>query len=255
MDLATVVGTVLAWVAVLAAFIMEGGRLGTLVHPSSAVLVIGGTLGATVITSPLSLSMQIPAILRNAMFAPRLDPADIIAKMVEFARTARSSGLLALEAEAKKVDNKFLQKGVELLVDGTPSETVREILDTEIAGMRERHKSGESLFSTMGGFAPTLGIIGTVMGLVHMLENLDKPGDMGPAIAAAFMATLYGVSIANLFFLPVGAKLKSRAGEEASTYEMIIEGILSIQAGDNPRIVELKMLSFLPPKEREKLKN
>jgi chemotaxis protein MotA len=170
--------------------------------------------------------------------------------VVGFARLARKDGILALERQSRRVDNKFLKMGMRLVVDGTPSEMVREILETEIVSLQERHKVGEQMFSTMGGYAPTLGIIGTVIGLIHMLNSLNEPAKMGPAIASAFIATLYGVALANLVFLPIGAKLKARTTEEIIAYDMMLEGILSIQAGDNPRMVEQKMLAFLPPKLR-----
>jgi len=253
MDLATVIGLLVAWGALIVALLMEGGRVADLANPSAFVIVAGGTLGATTISFSMKQLLGLPGILRNAFLCKDTDLTEIIRTMVEFARKARREGILALEEEAKGVDNKFLQMGIQLVVDGTPSEMVREILETEIVSLQERHKVGQSIFSTMGGFAPTLGIIGTVMGLIHMLASLDEPGKMGPAIAAAFVATLYGVAFANLMFLPIGTKLKSRTAEEIIAYDMMIEGILSIQAGDNPRMVEAKMLAYLPPKLRQSL--
>ncbi|MCL6518681.1 MAG: flagellar motor protein [Armatimonadota bacterium] len=251
MDIATVVGLILAWGAILTALIMEGGKVTDLINPSAFVLVALGTAGATTISFSMKHILSLPGVIRNAFFSKETDMREIINTMVEFARLARREGILVLEQEAMNLDNKFLQMGIQLVVDGTPSEMVREILETEIASLEERHKVGESIFSTMGGFSPTLGIIGTVMGLIHMLASLDEPGRMGPAIAAAFIATLYGVSFANLIFLPIGSKLKVRTAEEVTTYEMMIEGILSIQAGDNPRMVEAKMMAYLPPKLRQ----
>jgi chemotaxis protein MotA len=250
MDLATVIGLLLAWGALLGALLMEGGKPGDLVNLSAFLLVAGGTFGATVIAFSLKQMLGLPGVIRAAFFCKDTDPAQLIRTMVEFARKARRDGILALEGEARNLDDKFLQTGIQLVVDGTPSEMVREILETEIVALQERHKVGQNVFNTMGGFAPTLGIIGTVMGLIHMLASLNEPGKMGPAIAAAFMATLYGVAIANLLFLPIGSKLKARTSEEIIAYDMIVEGILSIQAGDNPRMVEAKMLAYLPPKLR-----
>lgn len=250
MDLATVIGFVVAWGAVLGALMMEGGKLHDLLNPSALLLVVGGTFGATVISASLKQIMGLPAILRKVLFCKETDQREIIAIMVTFARKARKDGILTLDAESRKIENKFLRMGIQLVVDGTPSEMVREILETEIVSLQERHKVGENIFSTMGGFAPTLGIIGTVMGLINMLARLNEPGKMGPAIASAFIATLYGVCLANLVFLPIGSKLKARTSEEIIAYDMMIEGILSIQAGDSPRMVEMKMLAFLPPKLR-----
>lgn len=250
MDLATVIGLLVAWGAIVAALLMEGGQLKDLLIPSALVIVVGGTLGATIVSFSLRQLMGLPAIIRNAFYARDTDLRDIIDLMVDFARIARKQGILVLEEAAGGIDNKFLRTGVQLVVDGVPSEMVREILETEIISLQERHKVGENIFSTMGGFAPTLGIIGTVMGLIHMLSSLDQPGKMGPAIASAFVATLYGVALANLVLLPISSKLKARTAEEIIAYDMMVEGILSIQAGDSPRMVEAKMLAFLPPKSR-----
>jgi len=251
MDLATVIGTLLGWGAIVGSLMMEGGKISDLLNPSAFLLVVGGTVGATAISVPLQTMIGFPAVMMKAIFHREHDLLGIINLMTDFAKKARKDGILVLESQAKNLDNKFLKTGIELIVDGTPSETVREILETEIMSLQERHKVGESIFSTMGGFAPTLGIIGTVMGLVNMLARLNEPGKMGPAIASAFIATLYGVCMANLIFLPIGAKLKLRSAEEIAAYDMMIEGILSIQAGDSPRMVEQKMTAFLPPKLRK----
>jgi len=251
MDLATIIGLLVAWGALVTALFMEGGRIADLANPSAFVIVVGGTLGATTIAFSVRHLANVPMIVRNVFFSQENDLPRIIRIVVDFARKARKEGILTLEEDARNLDNKFLQTGVQLVVDGTPSEMVREILETEIVALQERHKIGQSIFNTMGGFAPTLGIIGTVMGLIHMLSSLSQPGKMGPAIAAAFVATLYGVAFANLVFLPIGTKLKSRTTEEIIAYDMIVEGILSIQAGDNPRMVESKMLAYLPPKLRQ----
>lgn len=250
MDFATIIGLILAWGALTVALVMEGGKADTLINPSALILVLGGTVGATLVSFSIKQVGSLPSIVRNAFFTEDSDPAQVIRMMVSFARRARRDGILALEEEVRRVDNRFLRKGVRLVIDGTPSEMVREILETEIVSLQERHKVGEQMFSTMGGFAPTLGIIGTVMGLIHMLNNLNEPAKMGPAIATAFVATLYGVALANLVFLPISAKLKVRTSEEILSYDMMLEGILSIQAGDNPRMVETKMLAYLPPKLR-----
>jgi len=252
MDLATIIGLILAWGAVLAALAIEGGKPGELFNVSAFVLVIGGTAGATIISVSLEQILAVPRVLRKALFAQGADMRAITRTVVEFAKKARKDGILALEPECNKIENKFLKKGMQLVIDGTPSELVREVLETEVVAMQERHKAGETVFATAGGFAPTLGIIGTVMGLINMLARLSDPGKMGPAIASAFIATLYGVALANLLFLPIGSKLKAKTTDEVVTYEMIIEGVLSIQAGETPRIVEMKMTAFLPPKLRDK---
>lgn len=250
MDFATIVGLFLAWGALGACLLIEGGHPGELANPSAFVLVVFGTVGATMTGFSLQQIAEIPGILRAALVSEPRNPSRTIRQIVDLARKARRDGILSLEDGARRVESKFLQKGLQLIIDGTPSELVREVLETEIAAMQERHKVGESIFTTMGGYSPTLGIIGTVIGLINMLARLNEPGKMGHAIAAAFIATLYGVAFANLLYLPIGNKLKSRTNEEILDYEMIAEGVLSIQAGDNPRIVEMKMLAFLPPSER-----
>lgn len=257
MDLATVAGLMLAWGALFLSLSLEGGSVKDLFNLPALVLVVFGTIGATTIGSSVKVISTIPSILKNVFVSTNLNQTEVIDLMVGFAKIARREGVLALEEAASKLDNKFLRKGVELVVDGTPSVMVREILETEIVAMQDRHKMGETIFSTLGGFSPTLGIIGTVMGLISMLAKLNEPGKMGHAIAAAFVATLYGVAFANLVYLPIASKLKSRTADEVLSYEMIIEGVMSIQAGDNPRIVETRMMAYLPPAiraEREKAK-
>ncbi|MGQ9808991.1 MAG: flagellar motor protein [Armatimonadota bacterium] len=246
-DLATIAGLALAWGALLTALILEGGHPADLVLVSPLVLVLGGTLGATCVTVSLEEIRRLPTYLRLGLRAPLMDPLAVVNTMVDFARRARQEGILGLEASARRLENRFMRRGIELVVDGTPSELIREILETDIAAMLQRHRRGADLMATAGGFAPTMGIIGTVMGLIHMLKSLSEPGKMGPAIAAAFLATLYGVMLANLFFLPISNKLRYRSEQEAAIYEMIIEGVLAIQSGDNPRMVQMKMLAFLSP--------
>ena len=251
MDLATLIGLLLGFGALFVALVLEGGHLGGLVNISALVLVVGGTLGATTISFPLARMVGMVTVMKHVFFGKPEDPVQVVKQLVEFTRTARREGILALEEEARKLDNRILKTGVQLIVDGTPEEVVRTVLESEIMAMQERHKDSAKILDAMGGYAPTMGVIGTVMGLVHMLSNLSEPGKMGPMIAAAFIATLYGVVFANLLFLPFGNKLKVRSAEEVATYEMMLEGLLSLQAGDNPRIVETKMIAFCPPKMRK----
>ncbi len=253
MEIGTIIGLLVAWIAVLGGFLMEGGRLTSLVEPSAFVIVLGGSLGATVITSTFKHSVSVPMVLKQAFFTKHADPVVMLQLIVALAKKARQSGILALEAELASLENPFIRNAIQLVIDGTQPELVREILDVEIEGMRARHKTGVEFFQAWGGFAPTLGVLGTVMGLVHMLENLDNADSMGPAIAVAFIATLYGVGFANLFLLPVASKLKVHSHEETTTYEMAAEGILSLQAGDNPMVVMTKMRSFLSPGDKKKL--
>ncbi len=251
MDLATIIGFVLAWGAFFASIVMEGGDLKAMINPSAMVLVFGGTLGASMMSVPLSAIIGLPGIVKNAFMSKKEDVPHTIRTLVGFAERARREGLLALEDQTRDIDDPFLRRGIQLAIDGTDPELVRDILQTDIAFLGARHHNGANLFATMAGFAPTLGVIGTVAGLVHMLSNLSDPGSMGPSIAAAFIATLYGVSSANLVFLPLSNKLKHTSTEEVLVREIVMEGILSIQAGDNPRIVEEKLKAFLSPKVRK----
>ena len=253
MDIATILGLVIAWGALVTAVILEGGSFGSLVNAPAFILVVFGTIGAAIATASIKTVTSIPAIVRSAIKSNVMDPATLINTMVGFARKARREGVLSLESAVQEVDHEFFRKGVMLVVDGTPSVMVREILETEVVGMQERHKVGETLFSSLGGFSPTLGIIGTVIGLINMLAKLSEPGDMGHAIATAFVATLYGVLFANLVYLPIAGKLKTNTAAEVVACEMIIEGVLSIQAGDNARIVETRMMAFVPPALRDKI--
>ena len=171
-------------------------------------------------------------------------------RLVDFAERARREGLLALDDAVQQIDDPFVRKGMQLVVDGTDPEVVREILEAELDGMAARHKAGAAPFVQAGGFAPTLGVLGTVMGLVHVLENLDDPSSLGHSIAGAFIATLYGVGAANVVFLPIGNRLKVLSQQELELKTMTIEGILALQAGENPRLVADRLMTFVPPEQR-----
>ncbi|NTV51404.1 MAG: flagellar motor protein [Candidatus Firestonebacteria bacterium] len=251
MDLATIGGLILAWVSLgLIVFIEGGGNFQALVNPGAFILVVGGTLGATMVGLSLEDVMAIPSVLKKAFLAKRVQVGETITMLVNLSRTVRKEGLLSLESVIETIEDDFFKKAIQIVVDGMDADQVRAILETDLELLEERHKRGHKVFATMGGFGPTLGIIGTVMGLVFMLANLSTPDTMGPAISAAFIATLYGVSSANLLYLPIAAKLQRRGEEETLLRRIILEGILSIQAGDNPRILEEKLLAFLPPRLR-----
>jgi chemotaxis protein MotA len=253
MDKATVGGLVLAWGALLGSVFMEGGKLGAFLNLPAFILIVGGSLGVTMVSFPLRTTTGILKVVKVAFFEKHVDLAGTIKTMVGFAEKARREGLLALESEVAKINDEFLRKGVQLAADGFDMQVTRNILETELDSVQERHQVGESFFGTLGGFAPTLGIIGTVFGLVHALGQLEDPAKMGAAIASAFIATLYGVCFANMIFLPLGNKLKLANQEELLVRQAMMEGILSIEAGDNPRITEEKLKVFLPPATRAKL--
>jgi chemotaxis protein MotA len=252
MDLTTILGLVMGFAIVTVVMILDGGSPAELfAHPQAILLTVGGAFIATLISYPLKAVMLIPRWLMIAVLGNKVNPEGVIDTLVKMADKARRDGLLALEEESKKLADPFLKKGVMLVVDGVDPAQVRAILEIEIHNMQERHEQGINFFTAAGGYGPTMGIIGTVMGLISVLQELDNPGTLGKSIAAAFLATLWGILSANLFWLPIAGKLKANSGEEVLYRRMILEGILSLQAGENPRIVKEKLSAFLPPKARQ----
>ncbi|MFZ5966585.1 MAG: flagellar motor protein [Bacillota bacterium] len=250
MDLATVLGIIIGLVFIIWG-IMLNGSVSSFWDLPSVVIVLGGTLAGTFVAYPLKRVTQSFNIVKKAFTSKEPDPNETISKVIELANTARREGLLALEEASESIDDAFLQKGVMLIVDGTDPELVRNILETELAFLEERHSSGRSVFETMGSLAPAFGMIGTLIGLVNMLQKLDNPKSVGPSMAVALITTFYGSVMANLVFIPLAAKLKIRSKEEILIKEIMVEGLLSIQAGENPRIIEEKLKAFLPPKARK----
>jgi chemotaxis protein MotA len=250
MKAATAIGIGAAIFGLLVGSTMEGTSPTSFFNIPAMLIVFVGTFGATLAGSTMEAIKKVPALYKKAISPDKPDLSSQLDVLVGFAERARREGLLALDDEVAELDDAFTKKGLQLVVDGTDPELVREILENEIDGMASRHHAGSQPFDKAGGLAPTLGIIGTVMGLVHVLQNLSQPATLGPAISGAFIATLYGVASANLVFLPVGTKLKLLSAEEQELRNMTLEGILAIQAGDNPRVVADKLLSFIPPSER-----
>jgi chemotaxis protein MotA len=244
-DKSTVLGLVIGFAAVLGSVILEGGQLVALLNVPAAMIVFGGTIGAALISFSLQSVLSLPKYLVKCVTDRPIEIHAVVESFVRLADKARREGLLALEAEAPALDP-FSRKGVLLVVDGSDPALVREVLETEISGMERRHRAGASLLEAMGGYAPTMGIIGTVMGLVNVLSKLEDPAELGHSIAVAFIATLYGVASANLVWLPLGHKLKEKSAEEVWVREIMLEGIMSVQAGDNPRMVREKLEAYLP---------
>lgn len=251
MDISSILGLVLALGGLIAGIYLEGGHLGAYAALSAACIVLLGTAGVVILSFPMKNIAQVPKLLKIAFTETKFDLAGVIDTLVSFAEKARREGLLSLEAEMSIVKNGFLRQGIQLVVDGTDPSLVRSILETQISFLEERHKVGYKVFESAGGYAPTLGIIGTVLGLVEVLGNMENPDELAGKIALAFIATLYGVGSANLLWLPISNKLKMKSSEEILAQEVMLEGILSIQAGDNPRIVEEKLKAFLPPDLRK----
>lgn len=250
MKAGTAIGVALGIGLTMLGAMMEGVGPQVLMQISALLIIFGGTTGATMASYGLEGITVIPALLKKAMVADEFNRPAQVERLVGFADTARRDGLLALEGQLGQVDDDFTRKGMQLVVDGTDQELVREILELEIEAMERRHKLGENVFRSASGFAPTMGVLGAVLGLIHAMSFLSQPAMLGPAIAVAFIATLLGVGSANVFFLPVATRLKMLSELEAEMRSMTIEGVLAIQAGDNPRMVAEKLMSFVPPKER-----
>jgi chemotaxis protein MotA len=255
-EISTIIGLILGFGALMTAHVWENGwaisSLWGLVNPSAALIVFGGTFGALAISYPLEEIRMLPKILRQTFFQNDLQPGTLVAKLVQFAEKARREGLLALETEVAAAGDPFLQKGIQLVADGLDQETIKDMLETELDFVASRHSAASGMLDAMGGFAPTMGIIGTVMGLISLLSSLGSDMEaMGKGIAVAFVATLYGVGTANLLWLPLAGKLKRKSEQELLMSEVMIAGIISIQAGDNPQIVEEKLKSYLSPETRK----
>jgi len=227
-----------------------GSNLPSMIDPPSMIIVVGGTLAATLIANPLPEVIGLIGVIKCAVLTNVPMPTEIIERIVGFAETARREGILSLEAAIEEGDDPFLSTGVRLAVDGTEPDLIMDILETELQFVEERHKEGQEIIANMGNAAPAFGMIGTLIGLVIMLKNMDDPAAIGPGMAIALLTTMYGAILANIIFGPISAKLKRYSSKEVLAKRMIIEGIMSIQSGDNPRIVEHKLSVFLSPKVR-----
>lgn len=246
MDPGTIVGLVVAIVAIFASMIMEGGSPGSMFLVPPMLLVFVGTFGVAMASGTLKDTLKAGAFAKMALLSKKTDSSETIATLVTLAERARKEGLLALEDSIKEVNDPFLKSGLEMAVDGTDPEELREILESQIDAKRKSDGQGAKFYNDMGGFAPTIGIIGTVLGLVHVLENLSDPEQLGHLIAAAFLATLWGVMSANVFWLPMANKIKRASGIECHHMEVLVEGVLAIQAGANPRMIAQKLRSLMP---------
>lgn len=251
MDLATPIGVGGACAIIVAANIMEGGNPASLMLVPPIMLVWGGTVLVSLAGGTMADAKAVIGSLKKAFTGSAESSADVVPVVVSLADKARKEGLLALEDSLKTIEDEFLVKGVTMAVDGTDPEEMREILEGEVAAKRAATKQSAKFFADAGAYAPTIGIIGTVMGLVHVLENLAQPEELGHLIAAAFIATLWGVLSANVVFLPIGSRLKRLGELEANRMELTIEGVVAIQAGANPRIIAAKLNSLLPAHEQE----
>lgn len=245
MDILTLLGVVVALGAILGGNILEGGHTDSLMQLTAFVIVFGGTVGALLIQSQLSVFMRAMKLTIWLVLPPKLAPAEAIEKIVGWSNIARKEGLLGLEAVTETEDDVFARKGLQLLVDGSEPETIRSILEVELSTKEHTDTQAAKVYEAMGGYSPTIGILGAVMGLIHVMNNLADPSKLGSGIAVAFVATIYGVGLANLFFLPMANKLKSVIHDQTQFREMVIEGIISIAEGENPRNIESKLQGYL----------
>lgn len=251
MDIATLVGLLIGLGGLIGGFLWEGGHIGMLMVKTAAVIVFGGTFGAVIISFTMEEIKTVPYFFKVIFIDKKVDYLTVLDSLVETADKARREGLLSLESQLGEIDNPFLARGLQLVIDGTDPELTRNMLEMEIEAFENKEKVGQDIFMSAGGFAPTMGIIGTVMGLVHVLSNVSDPDKLGGAIAVAFLATLYGVGSANVLWIPFGTKIKGKSAKEVLLMELVLEGILSIQAGENPRVIREKLMTFLPPQTRE----
>ncbi|GFM49454.1 MULTISPECIES: flagellar motor protein [Pseudomonas] len=245
MDVLSLIGLILAFVAIIGGNFLEGGHLSALVNGPAALIVVGGTLGASLLQSSMGAFKRAMQIVGWILFPPRIDLAGGIDRVIAWSLTARKEGLLGLETVADTEPDNYSRKGLQLLVDGAEPEAIRSILEVDLITQETRDIQAAKVFESMGGYAPTVGIIGAVMGLIHVMGNLADPSQLGSGIAVAFVATIYGVAMANLILLPVANKLKAIAHRQARYREMLLEGLLSIAEGENPRSIELKLQGFM----------
>lgn len=250
MDIATIIGIISAFTLVISA-IMFGGSLSMFLNLPSLMIVVGGTVGAAMINYPLPDIIKVTRVLKNAFFLKAFTAKELITNFVGLAGTARREGILALETALNSINDDFMKKGLQLSVDGLEPVSIKDILDTEIGNIQERHKLGAEIFTTLGTFAPAMGMIGTLIGLVQMLQTMDDPSTIGPAMAVALLTTFYGSVMANIVCLPIAGKLRNKSAEEVMMKGLMSEGIMSIAKGDNPRLLEQKLNAFLSPELRE----
>ncbi|MCC8193220.1 MAG: motility protein A [Deltaproteobacteria bacterium] len=250
MDLATLLGMIVSF-GLIGAALAGGGSPGTFIDSASMLIVFGGTIGATLTHYPLGTVLSVGKVIRKTLIGKTPSTTGILEQFMDFANRARREGILSLEPVINGLTDPYLKKGMQLTVDGLEPESIQAIMEAEISSVESRHETGIELMNALAAYAPALGMIGTVIGLVQMLKTMSDPSTIGPAMAVALITTFYGAVLANLVFLPMVGKLKHRSKEEIHIMEMQMEGVLGISRGENPRIIEEKLSSFQPPKERK----
>jgi chemotaxis protein MotA len=249
LDLGTIIGILFGF-GLVAIAISQGGGISWFLDGPSAMIVLGGTVGATLVNYPLKDFIGIFSIAKHVFRRVEYEPNRVIAEFVQMSKVARRDGILSLQQVAEKTRDPFLAKAIFLIIDTPDPGVVTEILETEIDALAERHRKGSDIFTTMGNFAPAMGLLGTLIGLIQMLRKMHDPSTIGPSMAVALITTFYGVILSNLVFIPMAGKLKERSAREIMIKQLILNGVLSLQAGDHPRVIEQKLHSFLAPRER-----
>ena len=252
MDIATIIGLVTG-VSLLLWAILTNSPLAAFLDGPSAAIVLGGAMAAALISFPIQNLLAVSKVVKNCFFARSRDPKDLITEMVRYAEVARRDGILALENVTADIKDPFLVSGIQMAVDGTDPDLIETIMSNDLEAVDARHAEGKALFDNLGKYGPAFGMIGTLVGLVIMLQNMSDPKTIGPAMAVALITTFYGALLANLFALPMADKLALRSRQEMMLKTIIIKGVMAIQSGDNPRIVEQKLRTFLPNRVRQTL--
>ena len=252
MDKASIGGVVLAIVGIVAGLLIEGGNLGQVLQPTAALIVFGGTMGAVLLQFPLTTVVAAFSGMAHIFAAPRKQDAQLISQLVGFANKARRNGVVSLDADLSTLNDPFLKRALMLAVDGTEPAELRKIMRVSLDSTTENEERLPAVFESAGGFSPTIGILGAVLGLIQVMQHLDNISEVGRGIAVAFVATIYGVGIANLFFLPFAGKMRIRIRDGHRRREMMLEGVISILEGMNPRMLEIKLAGFIDDPGRDK---
>ncbi len=245
MDKISVVGLLLGIVAIIGGQLLEGGSVGSLSQPTALLIVLGGTVGAVMLQSPYATFVRGIKMMRWIWYPPVVNYQQLIKQVSGWSQVSRREGLLALEGVMTQLKDDFAKKGLQLLVDGAEPERLREVLEVQISTYEEEMRQSARIWEAAGGYSPTIGILGAVMGLIHVMENLSDPSKLGAGIAVAFVATIYGVGLANLVFLPMANKLKANINRLVVQREMIVDGLVGIANGDNPRIIESRLQGYI----------
>lgn len=249
MDIATLIGIIISFGLVIISILL-GGDGAWFINAPSLMIVFGGTMGATLLAYPLGDVLSVFKVAKHVFMHKSQSVSDLIPLITGFAKKARQEGILSFESQLENIEDPFLVQGIQMAIDGMESSAIEDVMVTEIIYLEERHRLGSDIFTTMGGFAPAIGMLGTIIGLVQMLMQMEDPSQIGAPMAVALLTTFYGTMLANLVFIPVAGKLKTRSKQEILIRQMVLQGVLSIQSGDNHRVVEQKLKAFIAPKAR-----